>query len=66
MGIMGWSHSAMAARYQHVTNAVQRDVANRVGGLLWSSGERGAGGHPNGKSGGSAHASTETTNETTP
>jgi integrase len=35
MGLMGWSHSAMAARYQHLTGAVQRDVARRVGGLLW-------------------------------
>jgi integrase len=36
MGLMGWSNSAMAARYQHITKAVQRDVARRVGGLLWS------------------------------
>ncbi|WP_111768399.1 tyrosine-type recombinase/integrase [Nakamurella deserti] len=36
MGIMGWSHSAMAARYQHVTTAIQRDIADRVGGLIWS------------------------------
>jgi integrase len=35
MGIMGWSHSAMAVRYQHVSDPVRRDVANRVGGLLW-------------------------------
>jgi integrase len=35
MGLMGWSNSAMAARYQHITAAVQRDVARRVGGLLW-------------------------------
>jgi len=35
MGLMGWSNSAMAARYQHITKAVQRDVARRVGGLLW-------------------------------
>jgi hypothetical protein len=28
MGVMGWSNTAMAARYQHVT-------ANRVGGLIW-------------------------------
>ena len=37
MGIMGWSHSAMAARYQHATTAIQRDIADRVGGLIWSS-----------------------------
>nr|WP_243420782.1 site-specific integrase [Micromonospora globispora] len=35
MGIMGWSNSAMAARYQHLTNQVRRDIAQRVGGLLW-------------------------------
>jgi integrase len=35
MGIMGWSTSAMAARYQHLTAKVQSDVADRVGGLLW-------------------------------
>lgn len=35
MGIMGWSHSAMAARYQHITAAVRHDVAQQVGGLLW-------------------------------
>jgi len=25
----------MAARYQHVTATIQRDIANRVGGLIW-------------------------------
>ncbi|GAA0439436.1 site-specific integrase [Actinoplanes capillaceus] len=35
MGIMGWSNSAMAKRYQHITEQVRRDVAARVGGLLW-------------------------------
>lgn len=35
MAVMGWSNTAMAARYQHVTAAVRRDVADRVGGLLW-------------------------------
>jgi integrase len=35
MSIMGWSHTAMAARYQHVTSAIQRDIASRVGGLIW-------------------------------
>jgi integrase len=62
MGIMGWSQTAMAARYQHVTNAVRRDVANRVGGLLWNSDEGAASGPGEGRS----HTSTETTNETTP
>lgn len=35
MGIMGWSDSGMARRYQHLTAQVRRDVAKRVGGLLW-------------------------------
>ena len=35
MGIMGWSSTAMAARYQHVTGLVRGDVAERVGGLIW-------------------------------
>jgi integrase len=37
MAIMGWSHSAMAARYQHLTGAIREDIASRVGGLLWGS-----------------------------
>lgn len=36
MGIMGWSTTAMAARYQHVTDPLRREVASRVAGLLWS------------------------------
>jgi hypothetical protein len=35
MGVMGWSNTAMAARYQHLTATIRRDVAQRVGGLLW-------------------------------
>lgn len=35
MAIMGWSNTAMAARYQHVVAAIRRDVADSVGGLLW-------------------------------
>jgi len=35
MGVMGWSNTAMAARYQHITATIRRDVAQRVGGLLW-------------------------------
>ena len=35
MEIMGWSHSAMAARYQHLTGAIRGDIASRVGSLLW-------------------------------
>ena len=36
MGVMGWSSTAMAARFQHVTDPIRRDLARRVGGLLWS------------------------------
>lgn len=35
VAIMGWSSTAMAARYQHVTDRIRRGVAKRVGGLLW-------------------------------
>jgi hypothetical protein len=37
MAVMGWSSTAMAARYQHVVAAVRRGVADQVGGLLWTS-----------------------------
>ena len=40
MAIMGWSNTAMAARYQHIVAAIRRDVANSVGGLLWKPAER--------------------------
>ncbi len=39
MDLMGWSHSAMAKRYQHVTAAIRADVAERVGALLWTANE---------------------------
>lgn len=35
MSIMGWSSTAMAARFQHVTDPIRRDVARRVGSLIW-------------------------------
>ena len=35
MGVMGWATTAMAARYQHLTDPVRRDIADRVGGLIW-------------------------------
>ena len=34
--VMGWSSTAMAARYQHVTDPIRCDVADRIGGLLWA------------------------------
>lgn len=41
MAVMGWSHTSMAARYQHVTAVVRDDIAERVGGLLWAAIETG-------------------------
>jgi integrase len=35
MGLMGWSDSGMAKRYQHMTAKVRDDIAKRVGGLIW-------------------------------
>jgi integrase len=35
IGLMGWSTTAMAARYQHVTAPVFEGVAAQVGELLW-------------------------------
>lgn len=37
MEIMGWSNTAMAKRYQHITAGLRRTVADQVGGLLWGS-----------------------------
>jgi integrase len=39
MSIMGWSNTAMAARYQHLTAKIRSNVAKRVGGLLWQTPE---------------------------
>jgi hypothetical protein len=36
MGIMGWSSTAMAIRYQHITDPIRHEVAARVDGLIWS------------------------------
>ena len=35
MGIMGWSDSGMAKRYQHLTAQVRQDIAKQLGGLFW-------------------------------
>lgn len=37
MGPMGWSTTAMAARYQHMVDTVRADVARQVDGLIWKS-----------------------------
>jgi integrase-like protein len=35
MGLMGWSSTGMAARYQPITGTIRDDVAERIGGLIW-------------------------------
>ena len=37
MSLMGWSSESMAARYQHVTDALRSQVASQVGDLIWDS-----------------------------
>lgn len=52
MGLMGWSSTAMAARYQHMVDSVRSDVARQVDGLIWES----DGGGPDEDDGGLAGA----------
>jgi integrase len=40
MDVMGWATTGMAARYQHVTDPVRADIAERVGGLIWQPASR--------------------------
>lgn len=35
MGLMGWSSTAMAARYQHMVDTVRTSVAAQVDGFIW-------------------------------
>jgi integrase len=37
MDVMGWSEASMAGRYQHVTSEITAAIADKVGGLYWSS-----------------------------
>lgn len=46
MSVMGWASTAIAARYQHVVAAARRDVAVRVGDLIWKPNEGGGGASP--------------------
>ena len=39
MGIMGWSHSAMAQRYAHMVDPVRDEIASRVNDLIWTTQE---------------------------
>lgn len=34
---MGWSNGTMARRYQHIVEALKRDIADRIDGFLWES-----------------------------
>ncbi|MEV6018606.1 site-specific integrase [Streptomyces sp. NPDC051997] len=38
MGLMGWSSTAMAARYQHMVDTVRSGVAQQVDTLIWEKG----------------------------
>ncbi len=33
---MGWSSMDMLKRYQHVTEALRRDVAEQINGYFWT------------------------------
>ncbi len=44
-GRLGGPYTAIVARYQHMTGAVQRDVADRLGVLLWGTDESAAAGN---------------------
>lgn len=35
MGVMGWSNPAMINRYAHMIDPIRKDIADRLGGLLW-------------------------------
>lgn len=36
MEFMGWSNTAMAKRYQHVTAVLRNDIARQLNGFLWN------------------------------
>jgi Phage integrase family len=40
MSLMGWSSESMAARYQHLTDAMRTQVASEVGDLIWADPEQ--------------------------
>ena len=33
--IMGWSTGKMTLAYQHITDSVRKDVADKVGSFIW-------------------------------
>ncbi len=51
MGLMGWSTTAMAARYQHMVDTVRVDVARQVDGLIWKPDAKGSGDDDDGAAG---------------
>ncbi|MFJ4469747.1 tyrosine-type recombinase/integrase [Streptomyces sp. NPDC089424] len=51
MGLMGWSTTAMAARYQHMVDTVRVDVARQVDGLIWKPEDTGPGEDDDGAAG---------------
>ncbi|MFB7086127.1 tyrosine-type recombinase/integrase [Streptomyces sp. NPDC056296] len=51
MGLMGWSTTAMAARYQHMVDTVRVDVARQVDGLIWKPEAGGSGEDDDGAAG---------------
>ncbi len=36
MDVMGWSHTPMTMRCQHLTGQVRQDIAAQLGSLLWA------------------------------
>jgi Phage integrase family len=44
MSLIGWSSGSMAARYQHVTDAMRTEVASQVDDLIWQAGTSGGAG----------------------
>ncbi|GAA4073864.1 hypothetical protein GCM10022233_59420 [Streptomyces shaanxiensis] len=52
MSLMGWSTTAMAARYQHMVDSVRSNVARQVDGLIWESGTEGPDDDDDGLAGG--------------
>jgi hypothetical protein len=40
MDFMGWSNSAMAKRYQHMTAVLRDNIAKRLSGYLWQKADR--------------------------
>jgi hypothetical protein len=51
MDLMGWSQLSMTQRYQHVPDQLRRDVADKLGRLLWVSTNDDDGGKDDGEGG---------------